>query len=255
MFGHLQASPGAGLSHSREVPESSAAHGQENRVRFAECLISQGCGATDIYTPIFSYEETDVHRMEGMWPGPMAVRPCAGQDLGINNQRSGGVRRSQRHEGWLVARSRGASQNAVTARASQEGGVHVTALQRPSRTVQFVYFPAGVGDRQGGPPEGTGAPRFPTPPRSTSPARSVSPSSRKPQIRIAGVPVGRGRLAPAGLSFVPARLRQPRSSAAGGAAARCLVHQHHLGAIRVAGVAPAGKRSAGLGGSPRTSGY
>ena len=147
-----------------------------------------------------------------------------------------------------------ASQNAVTARASQEGGVHVTALQRPSRTVQFVYFPAGVGDRQGGPREGTGAPRFPTPPRSTSPARSVSPSSRKPQIRIAGVPVGRGRLAPAGLSFVPARLRQPRSSVAGGAAARCLVHQHHLGAIRVAGVAPAGKRSAGLGESPRTSG-
>ena len=40
-----------------------------------------------------------------------------------------------------MARSRGASQNAVTARASQEGGVHVTALQRPSRTVQFVYFP------------------------------------------------------------------------------------------------------------------
>ena len=50
---------------------------------------------------------------------------------------------SQRHEGWLEARSRGAFQNAATARASQEGGVHVTALQRPSRTVQFIYFPAG----------------------------------------------------------------------------------------------------------------
>lgn len=156
----------------------------------------------------------------------------------------------------LVTRSRGAFQNVATARASQEGGVHVTALQRPSRTVQFIYIPAGVGDRQGGPGEGTGAPRFPTLPRSASPARSVSPSAGKPQLRIAGVPVGRGRLAPAGLSFVPARLRQPRSSAAGGAAAPCPVHQHHLGAIRVAGVSPRkrGERSWSLGESPRTSG-
>ena len=189
---------------------------------------------------------------KGCGQAPWLSGPVQARIWGSIINEVGGGR--QRHEGWLVARSRGASQNAVTARASQEGGVHVTALQRPSRTVQFVYFPAGVGDRQGGPREGTGAPRFPTPPRATRPARSVSPSSRKPQIRIAGVPVGRGRLAPAGLSFVPARLRQPRSSVAGGAAARCLVHQHHLGAIRVAGVAPAGKRSAGLGESPRTSG-
>ncbi|CAI9174684.1 unnamed protein product [Rangifer tarandus platyrhynchus] len=75
--------------------------------------------------------------------------------------------------------------------------------------------------------------------RGIGPAPSVPSSAGKPQLRIAGVPEGRGRRAPAGPSFVPARLRQPRSSAAGGAAARRPVHQHHLGAIRLAGVAPA----------------
>ena len=45
---------------------------------------------TDIYSPIFSYEETEVHGVGGMWPVPVAVMPFAGQDLGINNQRRGG---------------------------------------------------------------------------------------------------------------------------------------------------------------------
>lgn len=93
------------------------------------------------------------------------------------------------------------------------------------------------------------SPPYPFPP--VPPAPSLPrPGSRSSALRgslWAGV---------AGLSFVPARLLQPRSSAAGGAAARCPVHQHHLGAIRVAGVSPRkrGERSASLGESPRTSG-
>lgn len=149
---------------------------------------------------------------------------------------------SQRHEGWLVAQSGGLSKMWPQPGLRRKKGFTVSTLQRPPRTAQFIYFPAGVGDRRGGPGEGTGAPRFPTPPtppRSASPAPSVPSSAGKPQLRIAGVPEGRGRRAPAGPSFVPARLRQPRSSAAGGAAARRPVHQHHLGAIRLAGVAPA----------------
>lgn len=47
---------------------------------------------TDTYTPIFSYEETEVHGVEGMWPVPVTAMPFAGQDLGINNQWGGAAR-------------------------------------------------------------------------------------------------------------------------------------------------------------------
>lgn len=167
-------------------------------------------------------------------------------------------------KGWRVARS-GAFQNAATAKALHEGGAHVTALQRPPGQLNSPASLQGwVTGGRGGLVGGLEQPRFPTHPppqprllrlarsglESRLPLRGNRSSALQGSLRAPG------RRAPAGSSFVPARLRQQLSLPAGGAAARCPVHQHHLGAIGVAQVAP-GKgeeRSAGSRGSPRASG-
>lgn len=115
-------------------------------------------------------------------------------------------------KGWRVAR-RGASQNAATARALHEGGAHVTALQRPPGQLNSPASLQGwvTGGRGGGAGGRTGAapishpPPSPAPPAPSRPvrARVAPPSSRKPELRIAGVPAGPGSPRPRRLFLCP----------------------------------------------------
>lgn len=74
----------------------------------------------------------------------------------------------------------------------------------------------------------------PAPPRGSGASLS-SEAARSSALQAS---LRAGSLRPAGPPFVPAHgLRQPPGEAAGGAPRRCLVHQHHLGAVRGPGVA------------------
>lgn len=84
---------------------------------------------------------------------------------------------------------------------------------------QATCFRAGVGGGPGGQAQLSRLARRPAHSPSPGP-KAAAPSVGKRQLRIAGVPDGRGLAAPAGPSFVPAHHpQQPRSGALPGAPA------------------------------------